>query len=496
MTGPVPEVVVSLPGRTVRALRDEAAAAGAGGADVAEVRVDRLDAGERGRLEDLFPSPLPLLATLRSAAEGGEGPDTPAEREPILERLRALPFRMIDLEWTRDATPTPLKGPKPIFSIHLPPMGAEEWERPLEELARAPGPGKLVFPCGVGPLLDRVAPEVADRRGGDVTVHTTGPSGPLLRAWSRRLGFPYVFAALPEPTPRGDRERVEPAQIPVDRLVPYLRAEGEPPMFAVVGRPIDHSLSPWIHHEWMRANGRVGLYIALELEDEETFLDSLGPLADGGLRGLNVTHPYKSAAFRAATRAGPSATACGAANCLTLRDGEVEAENTDLAAILQRLHELTRERDPVPTVALVGAGGAARATLVAARSLELPVDVFARRADAARELARELDARAPSSARDGGYDLVVHATSVGRGTGSRLEPNLSGLLGPRSHVLDWVYGPDDPVLRRTAEAKGGTYEDGWRLLVYQAAAAYAIWWGSEPTDGQLESVLREGPCAA
>ncbi len=64
------------------------------------------------------------------------------------------------------------------------------------------------------------------------------------------------------------------------------------------------------------------------------------------------------------------------------------------------------------------------------------------------------------------------------------------------HLLDWVYTPDDPSIRQAAERSGATYEDGWRLLVYQAAASFALWWGNDPEPTSFEAAIAEGGCAA
>ncbi|MGB6442566.1 MAG: hypothetical protein WBF81_04630, partial [Thermoplasmata archaeon] len=100
----------------------------------------------------------------------------------------------------------------------------------------------------------------------------------------------------------------------------------------------------------------------------------------------------------------------------------------------------------------------------------------------------------PNEARP--FPLVVHATTAGRDPPIDLAIPLGPIVGPGTQVLDWVYSPTDPVIRRTTEQRGGQYEDGWRLLVYQAAASYGIWWGEEPDAEEIEAAIAEGPCTA
>jgi len=497
MSHPRPKVVVSLPARTVDDALRQIALARDEGADAAEVRVDRMPVAERAGLARLFPSALPLIATYRSRAEGGEGEDDPAARRPVILELASRPFRWIDLELVRDlgADPglPPVEHPGRIVSCHPAGGGAGPWTDRLRELEGVDGIGKIVVRASVGEALRDVVPQ-AVRLGEDVVVHTTGPSGPLLRAWARRFGFPLVYAALPESSREGT---VEPSQIGVDRLRAFLEPDVEPPLFAICGRPVAHSRSPWIHSAWMREEGRRGLYIALEFGDDREFLDALGPLADGGFRGLNVTHPFKAVAAEAATELGAGAEACGAANCLTFRDGGVAAENTDLLAALRRLEELRGSgRWDGRSLSVVGAGGAARATLAAARELGAEATVFARRPEAARELADRFDATLGVTSGGPAARLLVHATAVGRDPQETLDVPLGPLLDRGAHLLDWVYEPSSPVVRRAAEAASATYEDGWRLLVYQAAASYEIWWGRAPDEALVARAVEEGTCAA
>ncbi len=492
-----PAIVVSLSARSADAAAEEARVARRAGADLAEVRVDRWPEEEVAGIDRLFPSSVPLLATYRSSAEGGSGSSDSASRRTILLRLAALPFRWIDLEYDRDLALLPELPPAArlgrIVSSHPSGGSPEEWARRLRSLASVDAVGKLVVRASVREVYRELLPRLPPPNEGALVVHTTGASGPILRALSRRLGFPLVFAAPPgEPV----REAVEPSQIPVDRLRPFLEGDGMAPLFAVVGRPIAHSRSPALHTAWMRAAGARGLYVALEMQGDDEFLESLPDLAASGFRGLNVTHPFKSVALEGATDVAPGASACAAANCLTFREGRIEGENTDLVAILRRLEELrSSKRWTDRRLTVVGAGGAARATLEAAVTLGSEAAIVARRAEAARDLAREFGVTALEPGERRAASLVIQATPVGRSGAGPLAVPLAPLLDRGSHVLDWVYAPAEPSLQRTAEAAGATYEDGWRLLVYQAAASYAIWWGREPAEEALRAALREGGCA-
>lgn len=498
----IPAIVVSLPAVSADEAREQAKEAAEAGADLAEIRFDLWSDQARTQVGRLFPSPLPLVATVRSRPEGGAGPDTPRERAALLSELSRFPFAWIDLEAERDLDLVPTLPPVEtlgrILSSHYPTgVRPEVWSRRLRETVPAGSVRKVVAWCRVGTLFRELLPSFPGPEESAVVALTTGPSGPLLRAWSRRLGLPMVFAALPQRSRTGtERPAVEPSQIPVDHLRPFLSSdEPVPPLYGLAGHPVAHTRSPAIHARWMARRHRAGLYVPLDIDSESEFVEVLGALPEWGFRGLNVTHPWKTAAIQAATDVVGGASVCGVANTLTFRGDSVVAENTDLAAILRRLEEL---RDSAHWdgnhLSVVGAGGAARATLAAARVLGAGATVYARRASAAEEVAAAFGAvgRGPDEGSPDG--LVVHATDVGRAGTEPLEVPIARLVRKGSYVLDWVYDPVAPLVRTAAEGNGGTYEDGRRLLVYQAAASFSVWWGEEPSADELAATLREEGC--
>jgi shikimate dehydrogenase/3-dehydroquinate dehydratase type I len=502
MTNPVPAMVVTLTAVTVPEARRQVAEAAAAGADLAEIRFDLWSPSAQTEVGQLFPSPLPLLATLRSRAEGGAGPNDAESRAGLLTELARHPFRWIDLEADRDLAVADRLPPADktgrILSKHYPTgVSADEWGRRAREPSPAGAVRKVVARSSIRTLFDELLPRLPPPGETALVAMTTGPSGPLLRAWSRRYGYPMVYAALPQATTDiPPRPPVEPSQIPIDHLRPFLTSDAEPPLFGLAGHPVAHSRSPAIHARWMRHDQRAGLYVLLDFESETEFVDALAPLAEGGFRGLGVTHPYKAAALEAATEVAGGASACGVANCLTFRGEAIEADNTDLVAILHRMEELKRGGQwDGRSLSVVGAGGAARATLAAARAVNAEAHVYARRPDQGETIARTFDAESVPihEARPDG--LVVHATNAGRQGSGPLEIPIDRLVRRGTHVVDWVYAPDAPLVRDAVERAGATYEDGRRLLVYQAAAAYGIWWGEEPSAEEIRASLTEEGCA-
>ncbi|HLY77232.1 MAG TPA: hypothetical protein VKT21_05055, partial [Thermoplasmata archaeon] len=423
----------------------------------------------------------------------------------VLETVAPLPFRFLDLEQARDGHLIETMGSRSmgkrsvIISSHLAASSSAGSVRRLLELPRPPGAvAKVVLPCGFERLWTELLPGLAPFGVyAPYVLHTTGATGPLLRAWAHRLGMFAVYGSLPSSSPPESAESVEPTQIPIDQLRTYLQGDPGGSLFGVVGHPIQHTRSPALHSFWMAREHRRGLYMAFDMGSAQELAESLTPLASGGFRGLNVTHPWKQVALSLASRAGPAAESAACANTLTFDSGTIAADNTDVAAIRRRLGELRALRawDGSP-IAVLGGGGAARATLAAAVSLGSSGIVLARRREAAEALATEFGSEVGVGASLRPTRVVIHATPAGRSDCPRLDLPWTEVVGPETHLVDFVYQPVHPFLRAGTEARGATYEDGSRLLVYQAAESYATWWGSTPSAALQEAALKEILCAA
>ncbi|HEV2165580.1 MAG TPA: type I 3-dehydroquinate dehydratase [Thermoplasmata archaeon] len=487
-----PWLIATLPGRCATECRGEAEEAVRSGADLAEIRVDRWPEEERRGIADLFPSPLPLIATYRSQAEGGEGSDDLAIRQAVLGELGRHEFWALDYELARDHAPPSGPPHGSILSAHL--AEGAPWESVRALLLRPEGTPrfvKVVVSANVADalvLLERAIPPPDEGR---FLLHTAGPSGALFRALAGRLGFAGVYGSLPE-TPK--RPPVEPSQIPVRRLRRFLAAAEPAPVYVLLGAAVGRSRSPELFSTWMEELSDEGLYITLDIRTEAELADVLTTLPRYGVRGFNITQPWKVPAFELADRDGPGAGPCGAANVLTVVAGEgLEAANTDLAAVLRRL---TEWRDGGAwegrEMLVVGTGGAARAALSAGKALRAELRILGRNSSSAESLALEFGATVASGRPDRAASLIVQATSVGAPGSGPPAIDLLSWVGPGTRVLDFVYDPQDRWLESAARSRGAFYEDGYRLLVYQAAESYAIWFGHNVPPTLLAAAL-EGP---
>jgi len=268
--------------------------------------------------------------------------------------------------------------------------------------------------------------------------------------------------------------------------------------YAVFGHPISHSLSPRIHAAFARQLGIVLEYTAIDAAPVD-FLAALDRFADDGGRGANVTLPLKEAAFALCARSTDRARRAGAVNTLTRNDGQWHGDNTDGAGLVRDLtgrHGLDlRARRAL----LVGAGGAARgvapALLDAGIAELVVVNRTPERADALADALGEPDrahSRYWEDLRDlGDFELIVNATSAGRGDGSAFSAPLS-LVNSRTLAVDVNYGEAAIDFLAWARSAGcHDVVDGLGMLVEQAAEAFEQWHGVRPQTDAVYAALRE-----
>lgn len=263
--------------------------------------------------------------------------------------------------------------------------------------------------------------------------------------------------------------------------------------YAVLGHPIGHSKSPWIHTEFARSTGQDLAYTAIETPLDGFSETVLGFRASGG-RGLNVSLPFKLQAFEIATEPSERARLAGAANCLKFEGERILADNFDGVGLVNDLQRNLGVPLKGKRVLLLGAGGATRGALLPiAQQGPAALAVANRTADKAHALRADFAAHA--TLQSGGYadlagerfDVVINATSAGL-SGEAL-PLPGGLFAPGALAYDMVYGKGlTPFLRQAREAGVHALADGVGMLVEQAAEAFAWWRGVRP--GTREVIAR------
>ena len=251
----------------------------------------------------------------------------------------------------------------------------------------------------------------------------------------------------------------------------------------VIGWPVTHSRSPAIHRAAAHAVG-------LDL-DYQTFAVRPGhaPAAvrgmiPGGLRGLSVTMPHKEAVLDALDEMSDAARSLGAVNCIVNNDGVLRGENTDGDGFLRGLAHETGQQAAGQTVAVIGAGGAARAIALACAHAKaesvMIINRTTERAETAAALAPAI--RVGNTGDINTATLVVNATSLGmaKTAGHDVLPLDVETLSAEAFVVDIVYDPLETPLLEACRARGIRAIGGLGMLAGQAAVQFQLWTGIEP----------------
>lgn len=253
---------------------------------------------------------------------------------------------------------------------------------------------------------------------------------------------------------------------------------------AVIGSPVRHSLSPAIHNAAFAACGLDWAYLAFDVPADGAAAAVAGCRALG-LGGLSVTMPLKAAVAGLVDARTPVASALGAVNTLVFGPERTTGDNTDGPGFLAAL-AAERGWEPRHRRCLVlGAGGAARAVVLALADAGAAEVVVVNRSRAPAVAAAELAGvagRVGVPADVAHAELVVNATPVGmEGTpGAGAVPVDPALLHPDQLVVDLVYHPVSTPLLQAAAARGAECTGGVDMLVHQAALQFAGWTGVDP----------------
>ncbi len=267
-----------------------------------------------------------------------------------------------------------------------------------------------------------------------------------------------------------------------------------PDRYGVVGHPVAHSRSPFIHGIFARQTGQNMVYRLYDVSPDEFGAFCAQFFGTGG-RGLNVTVPHKAAAAAFADELAPRAARAGAVNTLAKRPGGVLGDNTDGSGLVRDLTRnlgLTIERG---RILILGAGGATRGILAPLLELEPEEIVIGNRTgERAQGLAGifgdlgNVRGCAFDDLPQRPFDLIINATSAGL---AGAMPQISNaVVSAATTCYDLSYGKDATPFVKWARARGCAQAvEGWGMLVEQAAESFELWRGVRPETAPVLSLL-------
>ena len=449
----------------LRARRDAACEA-----DLVELRLDTVrDLDLAGALADRT---CPVVVTCRPVWEGGRFRGSEEDRHGILRRALELGAEWVDLEWRGgfEALIAERQGRSIVLSMH-------DFEGTPSDLE-----GRYRAMRGTGAEVVKLA--VRTRSASDVVrllrlgrasqperlvLIGMGPPGVPTRLLPAHFGSYWTYAG----------DGIAPGQVSLSNMVRryrFKRTSRSTAVYGVAGAPIGHSLSPPMHNAAFEAADLDAVYVPFEA----TSVDDLMTLADAlDVAGLSVTAPFKESIMTHARDVDALGRRVGAVNTLRADARGWVGLNTDVPGFLAPLDERGDVSGMRSTV--LGAGGAARAVVVALASRGAAVRVCARRTERALAVARlvggTVEAVPPPA---GSWDLLVNTTPVGTDPEVTESPVPAAALRGGGTVYDLVYNPGRTRLLREAEAVGCETIGGLDMLVAQAVRQFEWWFGSRP----------------
>ena len=506
---------------------DQISRALAAGAEMLEFRTDYLEDLSVEMVRNLLEKaktevsePRPIIVTCRDKRQGGALDHPLRLRIDVLAGALEAGAEFIDFEYEnflsiqsqerlRRALSRSSKG-RLILSAH-------DFEGRFDDIAALHR--RILTACPVAiPKLVYTANHINDcfeafdllnSTGGERIVLCMGQSGLISRILAKKLGSLVTFASIDEQTVTA------PGQLTIAHLKELYRydsIDSDTQLFGVIADPVAHSLSPAIHNACFADANMNRLYLPLLVEGGsagfDLFMRNIMLRKWLNFRGFSVTIPHKHSALaftKSKTRLGgaaagavePLAEKIGAVNTLIVTaDSGLKAYNTDYAGALDAITSgmgITRADLKDLSVAVVGAGGVAKAIVAGLSDAGAKIVVYNRTVEKAQKLAAEFDCDSAGLDKLSGLNtkLLINCTSIGMHPNIDATPLPDGCIKPDMVVFDTVYNPAETLLLKNAKRTGAKTIDGLTMFINQARAQFKLFTGADGDADLMRNVVLE-----
>ncbi|MBM4237312.1 MAG: shikimate dehydrogenase, partial [Euryarchaeota archaeon] len=456
--------------------------------DLLEIRFDHINPlpSDLSAFRDIG---VPMIATLRSAAQGGRyaGPDE--TKLAFLKKAIGAGFKVVDLE--SGSAPLAragreLKGAEIICSSHnfdFTPDASTIIETLVGNAAKG-DVAKAAFK--INSVKDLLA--IVDAAKGfsstekEFVLIGMGELGEITRICTKKIGSIFSYASLEK------GKEAAPGQLDIDTM----KALGDDPIVTgITGHPLGHSASPSMHNAAFRALGIEGRYLSLPAKEEE-LEDLLNLMVDLDVRGVNVTIPHKESVILYLDSLDETSSRTGAVNTVLNKEGMLTGFNTDLHGIA-----MTFQKAGVTTsgkkALVIGAGGAARACCSFLLDGGAKVSVTNRTRSRADALAGDfrVEVIERKDAESASFDIIINCTPLGMKGFPEGIPLFPEAFHENQFVLDTIYNPPVTPFLEEAGRRGAITASGLDMLIHQAVKAFELWTGVAPPYGIMAEGAKE-----
>jgi len=507
-------LAVPISARTVSESGNQIKLAKDAGAEMLELRVDYIDGLTTGCLDELLSLSskvsLPVIVTCRDAVEGGSG-DLPLDlRVSILVNAIQKGADFVDCEFANYQNPDVRKLIDE--ALHKSPktrliLSAHDFDGPFSDLVALYDEIFTYCPRAVVKLVYKANHinecfagfNLLKNKKGDAIVLCMGPDGLISRVLAKKYGSLVTFGSL------SDESSTAPGQLGIKELKELYRwdhIDSNTKVYGVIGNPVAHSLSPAIFNACFDEQGLNAVYLPILVRGEKkSFNEFMGNIEcrDTGFAGFSVTIPHKANALDFVKISGdqlePLAASIGAINTLKIGfGGLVSGFNTDYAGAMNALvaamggdkHVLHSVK-----VAVLGAGGVARAIVAGLTDVGAKIVVYNRTVAKAKSLAEEFKCSYASIDESAAMDagVVINCTSIGMHPKVDASPAPAESINSGMVVFDTVYNPLETLLLKYAKDVQAKTVTGAEMFVRQAMAQYKIFTGKSADEELMRQTV-------
>jgi len=259
--------------------------------------------------------------------------------------------------------------------------------------------------------------------------------------------------------------------------------------YLVIGNPIEHSLSPKLHNHWLKENNIDGIYDKKKI-DQKDLENIISEVKKEKLHGINVTVPYKKEIIPFLDELSPEAKETQSVNTIYLQNGTTIGHNTDIAgfelAIKYAKYDISNKK-----IFILGAGGVAPSIIYSLKKMKASKIIITNRTKTKAEALKNIfnDLSIIDWGEVPNFDMVINATSLGLDNKDEINLDFSKIENGKL-FYDVIYNPKETNFLKNAKVLGNKTENGKKMFIYQAAAAFKIWHNIYPQiDNEVNKLL-------
>ena len=536
------KLTVAIMVRSLSQALSAAAQAAERGADLVEFRLDEFTSDKAAITTLIEDSPLPSIVTIRPTFEGGQYTGSDSDRIPLFQaacagtrkpayidveliayqkspELRMAVQQLVSHPGQVNPTDTGL-----LLSNHDFTSRPIDLYQRIEAMLAAPACRVMKIVWRARSLRDNIeAFQIIEQRHRPTIALCMGEEGLASRVLAKKFGALVTYVAVEDGAGTAPGQ---PSVAQIKSLYRWDQIDAATQVFGVIGHPVGHSISPAFHNAGFDATGFNGIYLPMPIPPEyEHFKATVATwLACESLhfKGASVTIPHKQNLLRFVQETGgeiePLSAKIGAANTLIVRpDGKLFACNTDYGAALDAVCDglsITRDQLAGKRIAVLGAGGAARAIVAGFAHYGATVVIYNRTFDKAAQLASDFHNQPTQHSGSGSgsgsgskskvvaakmdklcdscCEVYINCTSVGMSPSidaTAMDSAITSALSPGTVVFDTVYNPLETRLLREARAAGCVTISGAEMFIRQGADQFTRFTGRQAPLDVLRQVV-------